>query len=241
MYKSSWINLGPANRRSSWPTGLNIFSFSENFEAIRLIGSPRFAARHFFEPGDGSNSYYVPCFGYRSKTQEFFESETCPACRIGLEPKVFLSCNAIIRSIQKDKPSKLELETPSEKGFRDKNDPSWTPVRVIEIPATSIASIGEIEKQNTHRLKGVEVTKGVEDTKYGRDLMVALVRNPKFTKYEIKSGKVSPLSDEELLFLKFDLSTIPNLGNSQKPESLHYEAKNRLAALLKANKLAGRK
>ena len=154
------------------------------------------------------------CLGHNPTTDEETGIE-CPYCALeGQQSGVKYYVNAIIRSVQEDKPARVGKATAAEKksGFKDKDSDSWTPVQVLEVSSSLMKKIMELTDLNKVKVKGKDgkpVTKtfGVDDAKYGCDISIKYDSKKQGTDmYSVQKGDRSPLSEEELAYLVYEIN-----------------------------------
>ena len=121
---------------------------------------------------------------------------------------------AVVRSEQKKQPSKLPKPSKEERssGFKSKDSDSWTPVYVVKVGRGLAGKLKELKGLNTVESKktGSIQAFAVNDAKYGRDIRV-LYDSSKAPadQYQVQLGeKRTPLTDEELEYLKWDMEGI---------------------------------
>jgi hypothetical protein len=140
----------------------------------------------------------------------------------------------IDRSAQEDRPRKVtSTATERKTGFLDENSDSWTPIRVLRATPSLMTKIQELKDLNkvTTKRDGKRVSKTfhVDHEKYGIDINIKFRDSAKGTdKYQINTGERTPLTEEELAFLKPKLeeSLLDLLGRKTLAE-----AKRDLASL----------
>ena len=139
------------------------------------------------------------------------------ATHVQYEQKYFM--NAIIRALVKDEPARKPKHTANERkaGFKEKDSDSWTPIKVVRLGRSLVNKIKDLKGLNI-----VEGSKGakafpVTDAKYGRDIRVMFDSSKApAEQYQVQLGdKRSPLTEEELEYLKWDIET----ANTQKEMS----------------------
>lgn len=124
--------------------------------------------------------------------------------------------NAIIRKYQeeepKNKPNPTEEEI--ETGCKSKDSDSWTPVRVISLPASLLDSIQKLKSINTHKVRmkdGSVQTKAFAPNhpKFGCDLLIMRDTSKKgAAQYSVQMSSHSPLTAEEQEYLTYDLDLL---------------------------------
>ena len=124
--------------------------------------------------------------------------------------------NAIVRAEQKKAPSTLPKHTASERKtkIKEKDSDSWTPVFAIKLGKSFIGKVQGLKGLNTYESSKTGAVKSysVADAKFGRDINV-LYDDSKAPadQYQIQLGdKRTPLTEDELEYLTWDLSVIHN-------------------------------
>lgn len=229
---------------------IDIWKPGKKYQAIRLIGG----VSSFYQ-------YWIPiktktgkitripkyCLDWNPDT-ESFDGENCPYKASGLlrGKHVYLT-NAIIRDLQEAKPAKLPLLTKAEikahlideeKVFlKEMGSKSWTPIRGILIPASVAARLKAQKDLNTRENpKTGEVRKyDLAHPRFGRDIQ--FMYDPDAQKgsamYDLSMGKRSPLTEEELAYLRYPL----NVVKTETPEEASREWKKLEAMLYDENEV----
>ena len=140
----------------------------------------------------------------------------CPYCALGDFAKAsdHYFMNAIIRELQEDEPQKKVKPTSSEKktGYKDIDSRAWTPVRVVRMPGGLVDQFKAQKDLNKVKTKKGKKAFAVNHEKYGRDYNVmydSKVKGPQ--KYKISKEDRTPLTEEEMEYLVFDLDAAPIL------------------------------
>jgi hypothetical protein len=138
--------------------------------------------------------------------------------------------NALFRHLQKQQPSTRIKPTPGEResGFKDKDSDTWTPWQAVALPAGVIQKIKELKGLNTFTSKKTGATKtySVADEKFGRDIRV-LYDSSKAPadQYQVVPGdKRTPLTEEELAFLRWDTSILGGEIPEDKETKTEFES-----------------
>jgi hypothetical protein len=240
MAKSWGKTKAPSNNRNNVKPEdvVDIHTFTAEYSTIRLVGPVTSVGTHWITINTkekGIKDIPKTCLNYNPETEEFDENG-CPYCEHGdtrFGPRYY--ANAIIRELQEAKPAKMFPLMASEKKvvnigskdepfkvkLKEKGSKSWTPIRIISIPASVANSLSEIAKTNRHLKKDKKTGKKTEETfdladeKFGIDLMINLKKGGAagFGKYDIQKDRKTPLTEEELDYLYYTLSIA-------KPESL---------------------
>lgn len=155
---------------------------------------------------------------------EFTSDDKDPFMRLGKEIAGFNApfyVQAICRELQERK-KKWPTATGKKAYFSHDADveasKQKTPVRVLALPAGVVADLGNKFKQlNTVVIKGKKEERDLTDKKYGRD--VSILYDPDAAggkKYSIQVGDRTPLTEEELSYLKWDLVGLTQEHFTQK-------------------------
>ena len=136
----------------------------------------------------------------------------CPYCELGDTARAqdHYYFNAIIRELQEDQPKKAVKPTSAERetGFKDIDSRSWTPVRAIRLPGGLLDQFKAQKDLNKHKSKKTGETKkyAINHDKYGVDFNVMYDSTTKGAgKYKISKEGRTPLTEEELEYLVYDL------------------------------------
>lgn len=152
--------------------------------------------------------------------------------------------NAIVRSIQDAEPTRKPEHTDQEKdsGFKEKDSDSWTPVRVIALPASVLDAIQKMKEINVVKLKkkdGTVVTKkfDMNHPKYGCDVLIMYdPAKAGASKYTVNKGDGrTPLTEEEQEYLTYDLDLLYETFDSKVMENSFKNWANRNKDLVKAS------
>ena len=168
-----------------------------------------------------------PCLAYNSESDDF--SNRCPYCELEgkIGKKRFLS-NVIDREAQEGEPKKAKKPSKEEikRGFRHKDDDSWSPIRVTNIPLTLASKIKATIELNKHKIKDKKtgekkiVSCDIADSKYGCDIAISFDSTKKGgDMYNIQKQEHTPLTDDEKEYLLFDLEdaiTTEDLDTAEK-------------------------
>jgi hypothetical protein len=166
------------------------------------------------------------CLAYDDEIEEKDSEKACPYCDLIDYIQVHYYVNVIVRELEEDVPARIR-QTPEEKktGFKDMNSDSWTPVRVLRLPAGAVAKLNQLSELNLHGPKGKRVSYPLSDEQYGRDVMVMYDKDAApANQYTFQLGEPTVLEEDYLLW---------NVENLMVPEELKVakEQAKRLAAL----------
>jgi len=174
------------------------------------------------------------CTCFDPATGKNVEDGQCPYCDLPEEvskPEDVFFANAIVRSQQDAMPAKLPKMTSSEResGHKEIDSRSWTPVRVVRMPSSFAKKIKGIRDLNTRTIKGEEKKFSANHERYGVNVKIKYDASGTGTdKYQVNMAEASPLTEEELKFLTWDLS--PSLLAELGIETFK-EAKKSLAGM----------
>ena len=199
------------------------------FVPVRLIGPLVSVGLHKIDvkKKDGTATQITkPCLAWDDNTQTRDSTKKCPYCKLNTQQHFSARwfANVIDRRLVESKPSKVRV-TPEERksGFKDMSSQSWTPVRVVGIPASLLKRIQEINTRNFVKKGDVKKQFNVNHTKYGADIelkfnlkeqaanMYSAVRSEEQTE-----GKFSPLTEDEGAYLQYDLDVIYPLESEEE-------------------------
>jgi hypothetical protein len=202
---------------------------SKKWTPLRLVGSVFSYGQHWLpivtKEGKETNFPKV-CLAYDDEIEEKDSEKACPYCDLIDYIQVHYYVNVIVRELEEDVPARIR-QTPEEKktGFKDMNSDSWTPVRVLRLPAGAVAKLNQLSELNLHGPKGKRVSYPLSDEQYGRDVMVMYDKDAApANQYTFQLGEPTVLEEDYLLW---------NVENLMVPEELKVakEQAKRLAAL----------
>lgn len=226
------------NQRDRRPTMgdlTRVFKFPEKkWVTVRLRGGMQPEAGYWVKTKkkDGkSTKFFTPCPSFDSKTQERDSTKYDPWRDLQLQEKARIDSKeisrdeglvqyashfwmeGIVRSEQKKQPRKLPKPTKGEvkSGFKDKDSDTWTPVFVIKIGRSLAQKLKELKSLNVvESKKSGSKAFSVADEKYGRDVRIYFDGDKApADQYQVQLGdKRTPLSEEELAYLGWDMSQI---------------------------------
>jgi hypothetical protein len=236
--QKSWATVKGSDETKRWEESVKLWEKKKGeFTRYRFLEAPTPAARHwvdFLDANGDKKGFYSPCFAFNSDKETPENDNACPACRAGIKASKFYATNVINRDTQENKPATVGAEKPNSKGFKEKSDKGWSPVEVLTLPAGQAKKIQNIISLNKWKINGTTVCKTIEDAVYGRDLEIMFDPSAEgAAMYDIQKGDATKLTPEELKYLKYDLSIIPNFLNSQKAGDLYYDEKMKLEKDLK--------
>ena len=120
--------------------------------------------------------------------------------------------NAIIRGLQRQLPERMPRPTKEElaSGFKDRDSESVTPVRAIRIPRSLANKIKKQSQLNVHTSSGgAEKAFPVGHPKFGCDIKIMYDKDAApADQYTVALGEQVPLTEQELRYLKYDLSDL---------------------------------
>lgn len=136
-----------------------------------------------------------------------------------------------MRDLQDDEPRRAPEPSREERksGFKQMGSKAWTPIRAFRVPAGCGKLFQKLQSMNKHKVKGKVQACQVSDPEFGCDVFISYDADaPGAAKYNIQKGDHTPLTDDELKYLSWDLS------NLMEAESLEV-AKREAAALASKN------
>jgi hypothetical protein len=249
------VKSGGGNR-SRITDKINVFEFPEKkFVTLRIFGGT-FSYSTYWIKGkkkDGKPTKFpVVSPSYDGDTQQFDSTKYDPWHAMWAEEKgvkreeqtVQISTkyyvNAIFRHAQKQEPGKKARPTPEERktGYKDKDSDSWTPVVALALPPTVVRKIKELAQLNVVESKKTGSSKAynLADEKYGQDvkIMYDSEKSPADQYQVIPADKRTPLTEEELAYLKWDLSDLQTPANAKEVKADFESWANRMG--IKTNK-----
>ena len=222
------------------------YTGNDVYAQVRLLGPTlayHFHTCEFINKDTGVKKfYYMPCAAYKPSTGEPIEEHDCPYCKAGIKVSTRFYVNAIIRDLQDETRPKPYPRTDAEKKPVKINDvsflirsytqstdangnpkiiysSSFSPVRVLELPASVIWQIAEMEKVNWMTYEdGKKKLTPITDLERGCDLVISYRPNEatpakKYAVQRTTEGK-TPITKEmrrdEILL--YDLSILPDIN-----------------------------
>ncbi len=145
------------------------------------------------------------CLAHNPSTEEL--DGECPYCGIDSQTSTAYLVNVIVRQLQDDAPAKNRVtKEERESGFKNMESDSWTPVRVLRLTAGLMKKVQELKGLNKVKGKDGVKTFDVDHQKFGMDINIKYDGNAKGPeKYQINTGERSPLTEEEMQYLKWQL------------------------------------
>ena len=188
-----------------------------NWVRIRILPTPMLPIKkhwvHIITKKGQATKVPKMCVSFNPDDQSSpLDGRVCPFCKLDhtkdtgvAENSLYYYVNAIIRDEQDNQPRKVKEPTKAERksGYKDINSKSWTPVRVVQLTGGLARKIKEMKQGNKDKKKNPV---SVADAKYGCDIEIKY--NPKASgeaKYSIQKGERTPLTEEELAYLVWDL------------------------------------
>lgn len=235
---------------------VDLFQFNQDYTAMRLVGPVTSAAFHWLEilTKEGKKvSLPKVCLNWNPDT-ETFDSNGCPYCEHMPTARVSARyyANAIIRELQEAEPRKKSPPLASEKKVinlgtkedpfkvhaKEKGSKTWTPLRVVDLPATVAAKLVSMADTNRHKVKSkgggkVEKTFPLSDSRYGCDVEINLKKGGShgFGEYDVQRGEKSSISDEEMELLFYDLNKISGPAMAESLQEAQKNAKSLMQRL----------
>lgn len=198
----------------------------DKWYTIRLLG-PNFSyGQHWFEvekQAGGTAKFSKQCLRWNDEKETVDTTIDCPYCEISArgKPGTEYYQNAIIREIQDRMPDDLGVTKAEAKtGFKDKDSDSVTPVNVMRFPAGAVENLRNIGDLNKHGKKGAKEVYDLSDPEFGCDIMYMFC--PKATgtdKHKFQKGDHTPLEDNELEYLLWNIEDIITPDSLERAES----------------------
>lgn len=215
-----WGDTKPNNNQVRWIDLVEWYKFkgpkdNVEFNHVRLVGPINSAAQHWVKviKQDGKETKFpMDCAGYNPDT-ELTNIEKCPACRANISQNKFYFQNAIIRTLQEDKPARAKgiEDYPNEatKEYREIGDKHWSPVRVVRIPSSCAVQLRDIVKLNKHKIDGKIENMDISNVEYGCDLFIKYDKDESpSSMYNVQKGDTTPLTEEEKEYKLFNITDI---------------------------------
>jgi len=214
------------NKKPQLKDLVEIAKLDKEFRTFRLVGPIISYYNFWFNiKTKTGKKISVPrlCLDFDSSIDDF-NGDKCPyrASGAGRGSKFYLA-NVIDRELQENKPRKTSEPTKSERKTRKllgdyechiidgKGSKSWTPMRVLQLPASQGERLRGMMRLNVHKNKKTGKSEPFElsHPKYGKDINIKYdpdVAGP--NKYDILPAKDSRLSEEELEYLMWPLDVL---------------------------------
>lgn len=198
---------------------VDVYNVPEKWARMRYHGPIHSYGIHWVKTKtkDGKPTKFpTPCLAFDAETGKRDSTLHCPWCEHGDEDQVQFGVeywsNAIIRSLQKQKPEEVTKPTKEEvkTGFKDKDSETWTPNRAVKLTAGLLRALKELKPLNIHEgPEGDSIPFSVSHTKYGCDVMVKYNKDAaQASRYGVQKGDPKPLSKEERALLTYDISDL---------------------------------
>lgn len=229
MAGKSWGNTKPRtnNDKPRMNDLVDLYDMpTGKFVDYRLVGPVFSLGTHWIEiiGSKSGNKANIPkiCLNYNPLTEEM-DDNGCPYCEGEQRLDKAYYCNAIIRDLQESEPRKKPNHTKAEKKLKnigtkktpyecyvkERGSKSWTPIKGNRFPLTVAAQIASLMEINRHTNKktGKERAYELSDPRYGCDIQIRKEKPKKGPiKYQVQKGsKRTPLTEEEKLYLHYDL------------------------------------
>jgi len=155
------------------------------------------------------------CLNWDPEEEEFADNG-CPYCEAqGKGGAINYLANAIVRDLQDAEPRKPVAPNAKERktGIKTVGSKSWTPVRVVRIPAGAAKKVVDLAALN--RVKGEPVP--MSDPKYGCDVSIKYDSKASGAdKYAVQKGERTAITKEETAYLVYDLDVqvLPSVEDS---------------------------
>jgi hypothetical protein len=129
--------------------------------------------------------------------------------------------NFLVRELQENRPRKSKLVKPSGKELKKRtllddykcyiknfSSKSWTPMRLLRMPATLAEKAKNLTTLNVHKVKGVATKFPITHPKYGMDVSILHAPEAKGSaQYDMQRGDATVLTETELNYLMQPLDT----------------------------------
>src|SRR5471030_507707 len=176
--------------------------------------------------------FYTPISSYNPETQQREASIYDPwrdllASQVDVKKEDQLGnftkqgfMNGISRKMQKDAPRKLPKigKKEAKSGFKEKDSDSWTPVVPLRLTTSVLGKLKEQGALNVVEKKGQSKAYPVTHEKYGCDVRIYYdsSKAPADQYQVVISDKKTPLTEEELEYLKWDLSDLESAPSKEE-------------------------
>ena len=217
----------------------------KKFKEFRLVGPLVCYAMWWFTVStkDGRQvSFPKPAVSFNPETGELDNSVEDPYrdCQAEKRLQVVYLHNAIDRATQENEPKRKPRPTreENESGFKVKESDTWTPVEVIRVPPTiaqqmqDFESLNRWKKTNSKTGRAVTRTFDISHPRFGRDISIAYDKDASSpgNYYNLSLSDKSPLTEEEMDYLIWDIEGLANEGMPFAPDSIE-EARLEAASL----------
>lgn len=158
------------------------------------------------------------CLAYSDEIESKDSTIDCPYCELDGYINTHYYTNVIVRDLEDDKPAKIRVSSEEKQtGFKDKDSESWTPVRVLRLPAGAAAKLHSLSELNKHGAKGAKKSYPLSDERYGRDLLVMWDKDAApANQYNFQLGEPSELDEDYLLYNIEDMITPESYDKAEK-------------------------
>ncbi len=144
------------------------------------------------------------CVSFDPETEQPRKGIKCPYCELGdhADDSPIYIMEAISRKAQASMPDRIRPTSAERKsGFKDPNSDTPTPIQPIRIPPSLMRDIMALKELNTRKGTGFHVW----HEKYGADISIQLKEEGKKKTYQVQIGRPTPLTEDELAYLRFKL------------------------------------
>lgn len=186
-----------------------------DFLQIRLIGDVEPYAQRWIDIETAKGVISIPkvALNFNRDTDSFDDTIEDPYKDIPNPQRVSRSYyfTAIVRDLQDDEPRRAPEPSREERksGFKQMGSKAWTPVKAFRVPAGCGKLFQKLQTMNKHKVKGKVTACQVSDPEFGCDVFISYDADaPGAAKYNIQKGDHSPLTDDELKYLSWDLSNL---------------------------------
>lgn len=187
------------------------------------------------------------CLSYDPDTMDYDPQRRCPYCEAAakfrsMEVTVKVKgrknnpvstntdylYNAINRELQEEITPKIATQEEADSGFKVKDSKSRTPVQVVRLTKSLANKLKDLKNLNVHLVpvkgKGGETKKSrvaqdLSHPKYGIDVFLKYdSKADAANAYSVQKDAVTPLTDEEVEFLRWDIESFPYLNEPESEE-----------------------
>lgn len=206
---------------------IDVYKFpSKKWSTVRLVGGVTSYAHFWFPITTRENKQTsIPKLALSwdpaqqtldSTIQDPYRDLAARVEKARLSPYIY--ANAIIRELQNAEPAKKAPFTSAEKEdlYKEKDSDSWTPVRVLRLPAGLALKIKNLGKLNTHPDKdGVQVSHPISSMANGADIAIYFDKDLEpASQYQVNIRNPNALTDLETDYLIYKLDGL------LKPDSI---------------------
>lgn len=240
------------DRRPQMGDLVNVYKFPDKkWVTLRLTPGMEPEAGYWVKTKkkDGkSTKFYIPCPSFDPATQERDSTKKDPWRDLQMKEQAAIKAGdmskdealiqysqhywmtGISRLEQKKQPSRLPKPTANERktGFKEKDSDSWTPKFAVKVGRSLAGKLKDLKGLNTVESAKTGAVKAyqVNDLKFGRDVRIYFDKDKApADQYQVQLGeKRTPLTEEELAYLNWDLSQINAEGFDDKAVQADFDS-----------------